>query len=72
MNSCYHERPIPGETKEYREARDGLLRAELELIEQTEKAAAMRRALPAGPVLAPVATAGSDAGGARYRLAPQV
>jgi len=48
MNSWYHERHIPGETKEYREARDGLLRAELELIEQTEKVAAMRRALLTG------------------------
>ena len=39
---------FPGETSEYRAARDRLLEAEIELRRQTEAVAALRRALPAG------------------------
>lgn len=43
-----HNHHYPGESEEYRKARDELLLAECELIQQVEKVAAMRRALPAG------------------------
>ena len=39
---------IPGESEEYREARDGLLQAEIELRRQEEAVAAKRRELPPG------------------------
>jgi predicted dithiol-disulfide oxidoreductase (DUF899 family) len=39
---------FPGESGEYRAARDGLLHAEMELRRQTERVAALRRALPPG------------------------
>ena len=39
---------FPGETREYRDARDRLLVAERDLRRQVEQVAAMRRALPAG------------------------
>ncbi len=39
---------FPGETPAYREARDALLKAEIELKKQTEAVAAMRRRLPVG------------------------
>ena len=38
----------PGESDEYRRARDELLRAEIELRRQTEAVAAQRRKLPLG------------------------
>jgi len=41
-------RRLPGESDEYRVARDELLEAEVELKRQTETVAAMRRRLPAG------------------------
>lgn len=43
-----HDKRWPGESAAYREARDGLLRAEMELRRQTERVAALRRALPPG------------------------
>jgi predicted dithiol-disulfide oxidoreductase (DUF899 family) len=43
-----HEKTFPGETTEYREARDNLLEAELALRKQTEAVAEMRRSLPDG------------------------
>jgi predicted dithiol-disulfide oxidoreductase (DUF899 family) len=42
---------FPGESPEYRAARDHLLDAEIELRRQTEAVAAMRRELPAGGVV---------------------
>jgi len=48
MSNRRHKHPIPGESEEYRAARDKLFQAELDLIEQVERLAAMRRALPAG------------------------
>jgi predicted dithiol-disulfide oxidoreductase (DUF899 family) len=42
---------FPGESTQYREARDRLLQAEAELRRQTEAVAAMRRELPAGGVV---------------------
>jgi predicted dithiol-disulfide oxidoreductase (DUF899 family) len=39
---------LPGESREYRAARDGLLEREIELRRATEAVAALRRALPAG------------------------
>ncbi|HEV8487417.1 MAG TPA: DUF899 family protein [Blastocatellia bacterium] len=42
---------FPNETTGYREARDGLLKAEIELVAQIERVAAMRRGLPPGGVL---------------------
>ncbi len=43
-----HEIRFPGESDEYRAARDELLRAEIELRRHTEEVAAQRRALPLG------------------------
>lgn len=43
-----HEFRFPGETGEYRRARDELLEAEIELRRQTERVAAQRRGLPLG------------------------
>jgi predicted dithiol-disulfide oxidoreductase (DUF899 family) len=43
-----HDQKFPGETKEYRQARNELLQAELELKRHVEKVAARRRALPLG------------------------
>ena len=43
-----HDTRFPGETDEYRRARDELLRAEIELRQQTEAVAAQRRGLPLG------------------------
>ncbi len=48
----FHERKFPGETKEYRDARDQLLQAEIELRQRAEEVAALRRKLPLG-ALAP-------------------
>jgi predicted dithiol-disulfide oxidoreductase (DUF899 family) len=45
-------RRFPGESDEYRRARDELLRAEVDLRRQTEIVAAQRRALPLGGELA--------------------
>jgi len=47
-----HDQRLPGESEEYRVARDALLRAEIELKRQTELVAAQRRALPHGGALA--------------------
>ena len=43
-----HNLRFPGESPEYRAARDALLREEIELRRQTERVAAQRRALPPG------------------------
>jgi predicted dithiol-disulfide oxidoreductase (DUF899 family) len=43
-----HEERFPGESDEYRRAREQLLRAEVELRRQTEAVAALRRQLPLG------------------------
>ncbi|MGP0053226.1 MAG: DUF899 family protein [Solirubrobacteraceae bacterium] len=43
-----HDVRFPGESDEYRRAREDLLRAELELREQTEAVAEQRRRLPLG------------------------
>ena len=43
-----HEQRLPGESEDYRQARDELLSAELELRRQTEAVAAKRRELPPG------------------------
>lgn len=48
MSEPMHECRYPGESSQYREARDELLRAEVELVEQIERVAAMRRELPPG------------------------
>ena len=46
-----HAERFPGESKAYRSARDGLLRAEIELRNHIEQVAAMRRKLPLGGVV---------------------
>lgn len=43
-----HEKRFPGESLEYRQARNKLLEAELALRQQVEEVAAMRRRLPLG------------------------
>ena len=48
MAEHLHDNGFPGESDEYRDARDALLRAEMALIEQIERVAEMRRALPPG------------------------
>src|ERR1700757_3114963 len=47
-----HDFRFPGESDEYRRARDELLRAEQDLRRQTERVAALRRKLPLGGALA--------------------
>jgi len=47
MNNL-HEKHFPGETNEYREARNKLLEAELELRRKIEEVAALRREMPIG------------------------
>ncbi len=44
----YHDKKFPNESKAYREARNGLLEAEINLRKQTEEVAALRRKLPNG------------------------
>ena len=46
-----HERRFPGESDAYRDARDRLLDAEMDLRTRIEEVAALRRALPAGGTL---------------------
>jgi len=48
MEENVHKIRFPGESVEYRAARDELLRAEIELRRQTEAVAAQRRAMPLG------------------------
>lgn len=48
MPASLHSIRFPGETTEYREARDRLLEAEIALRRQTEEVAALRRTLPLG------------------------
>jgi predicted dithiol-disulfide oxidoreductase (DUF899 family) len=47
-----HHLHFPGESAEYRAARNSLLAEEMELRRQIERVAAQRRALPAGGALA--------------------
>lgn len=44
----FHDRRFPGESESYREARDELVEAEMNLRMQIEKVAALRRRLPLG------------------------
>ncbi|WP_114240832.1 DUF899 family protein [Dyella sp. C9] len=48
MSQPLHTVRFPGESQDYRNARDRLLRAEIELRRQVEATAALRRALPPG------------------------
>jgi predicted dithiol-disulfide oxidoreductase (DUF899 family) len=48
MTEPLHTTRFPGESEEYRRARDELLQAEIELRRHTEAVAAKRRALPLG------------------------
>jgi predicted dithiol-disulfide oxidoreductase (DUF899 family) len=41
----YHNKKFPGESDSYREARNELLEAEMNLRRQTEEVAALRRSL---------------------------
>jgi predicted dithiol-disulfide oxidoreductase (DUF899 family) len=47
-STAAHAVRFPNENADYRRARDGLLSAEIELRRQTERVAALRRALPLG------------------------
>ena len=47
----FHDKTMPGESAVYRDARDKLLDAELELRRQVETVAALRRELPPGGAL---------------------
>ena len=47
----FHDISFPGESDEYRTARDALIAAEMNLRKQVEAVAAMRRALPLGGAL---------------------
>jgi predicted dithiol-disulfide oxidoreductase (DUF899 family) len=62
-----HSYRFPGESPEYREARDELLRAERDLRGQVERVAAMRRQLPLGGHV-PRDYDFEEAGGARVKL----
>ncbi len=47
----FHEQSLPGESAGYRAARDRLLKAEMDLRQQVERVAALRRDLPRGGAL---------------------
>ena len=51
VKQSLHELRFPGESDEYRRARDELLKAEIDLRRQIEAGAAQRRALPLGGVV---------------------
>ncbi|SRR6266516_1445257 len=63
---------FPGESPEYRAARDRLLEAEVELRRQTEAVAAMRRTLPPGGAVAQDYAFVENGDGAAPHLAQQV
>jgi len=48
MPESYHSERFPNESAEYRKARNGLLQAEMNLRNQLEEVAALRRKLPLG------------------------
>jgi len=48
MEEKFHDTRFPGESDEYRDARNKLLKAEIELREQIEGIASLRRKLPLG------------------------
>ena len=48
MTAAFARMQFPGESAEYRKARNELLDAEMDLRRRTEEVAAMRRALPPG------------------------
>ncbi|HEY3054440.1 MAG TPA: DUF899 family protein [Thermoanaerobaculia bacterium] len=52
MNRSRHTVRFPGESKEYRDARDELLEAEIELRRKIESVASQRRSLPLGGTVA--------------------
>ncbi|MGH9722422.1 MAG: DUF899 family protein [Bryobacteraceae bacterium] len=52
MESSLHSVRLPGESVEYRAARDQLLQAEIDLRERTGQVAALRRKLPLGGAVA--------------------
>ena len=62
-----HDFRFPGETDEYRSAREQLLRAELELKRRTEAVAQLRRELPLGGAV-PTDYVFDDAAGGQARL----
>ncbi len=51
MKKTHHSVCFPGESQRYRQARNDLLRAEIELRSRIEKVAALRRRLPLGGAL---------------------
>src|SRR6202022_566081 len=51
VKKSLHEVRLPGESDEYRRARDELLKAEIDLRRQIEAVAAQRRELPLGGVV---------------------
>jgi len=51
MSGQFHDKSYPGETADYRTARDRLLTAELELDAKVQDVARLRRELPAGGLL---------------------
>ncbi|MEA2626265.1 MAG: hypothetical protein QOD06_2310 [Candidatus Binatota bacterium] len=51
MSTPLHSVRFPGESREYRDARDALLEEELELRRSLERVAAMRRKLPIGGLI---------------------
>jgi predicted dithiol-disulfide oxidoreductase (DUF899 family) len=58
--------PFPGESAEYRAARDELLAAEIDLRRRTEEVAALRRELPPGGVVAQDYVFARDGGEVRF------
>ena len=48
MPASLHPKRFPGEAPSYREARDKLLEAEIQLRKNIEEVAALRRTLPSG------------------------
>ena len=49
VDGTYRQTNLPNESSEYLAKREALRKAEIELMQQRERVAALRRALPAGP-----------------------
>lgn len=70
MSQSLHSVRFPGESEDYRSARDELLEEEMELRRQLEAVAAKRRALPLGGEVPEdyVFDQATSAGGGQVRL----
>ena len=72
MTEPLHTVRFPGETDEYRRARDELLEAEIDLRRRTEAVAAKRRTLPLGDRITHALVKGIDTATAAKRVTDHI